>query len=273
MRQLFRDEALETRFWERGYVIVDLLDGDTISQLRSAFDRFAEHHWEGISPTILSLDLDYRAAVHQEVGAVMDPSLAAWLDAFRMCHAGFVPKSAASPISAMELHQDHAWVDESLHQGVTVWCPLVDTGEHNGWLGVVDGSHQVGPHERAALPFAWPDLAEEIYEHHLTYLEIKAGQALLMHPALFHASPPNDSPDLRLVAAGMAAPVEAPLLYFHADFGGDTSKVDVYTVDDDFYQRHMLGSRPDAAPVTSVHREPPLLRLEDLDRLSPTARA
>jgi hypothetical protein len=273
MRPLFHDDELEARFWDRGYVVVDLLDGEAVTGLLATFGRFAEHHWEGISPTILSLDLPYRAAVHADVRAVMEAPLAAYLDAFGLCHAGFVPKSAASPISAMELHQDHAWVDESVHQGLTVWCPLVDTGAHNGWLGVVEGSHRVGPHERAALPFAWPHLAEEIHERHMSYLAMRAGQAMLMHPALFHASPPNSSQEPRVVAAGMAAPLEAPLLYFHADFGGDTRKVDVYEVDGDFYQRHVLGNRPDGSPAHSLHREPPALALADLDRLTPAARA
>jgi hypothetical protein len=260
MRRAFRDDVLETAFRETGSVVVDLLDTGQVAELTAVYAAVAHRHWEGISASILSPDHAYRREVHDAVASVLASPLLQHLDTYDLAHAGFVVKSPATELSAMGLHQDISIVDEPQCSSVTVWCPLVDVGPENGWLGVVDGSHRIHEEPRGPGPFPYAALASLIEERHLRYVPLRAGQALLMHPATFHASPPNLTADVRVVAAAMAAPAEAQLVYCHRDFRDPAAAVEVYAVGDDFYKQHRIGTRPEDAVLTRtfVPALPPL---------------
>jgi hypothetical protein len=239
-----------------------------VAELIAAYACVADRHWDGISASILSPDHAYRRAVHDDVASVLAAPLRRYLDVHDLAHAGFVVKSPATELSAMGLHQDVSIVEEPQYTSVTVWCPLVDVGPENGWLGVVDGSHRIHEEPRGPSPFPYAALASLIEDNHLRYVPLRAGQALLMHPATFHASPPNRTASVRVVAAAMAAPAEAQLVYCHRDFGDPAAAVELYAVDDDFYKQHRIGTRPEGAALmrTFVPAVPPLVPA-DLENL------
>lgn len=265
-RQVMADAGLDEEFTDRGYVLVDLLSRQAAGELLRRWQcAHAGTHRAGISPTITSGDVQARAAADRDVAVVLDGPLRRRLASFRPVHHGFVAKSPASPHSGMELHQDFSVVDERHLPSVTVWCPLVDVTDDNGPLGVVPGSHRLNPHPRQPGVFPYPALAPLIHERYVTHVLPRAGQAVLMHPATFHTSPPNLGPKPRVVAAVMAVPEEAPLVYCHP--GPTDAELELHHVDDGFYQRHRLGLRPtDAREVTVVPRQVAPLSPADLDR-------
>ena len=250
-RRGFVDAELEQQLQRSGYVVADLLNATDVRRLRDLYARCAEHHHNGISYTIVDRDGDYRRAVHAEAAAILGAPLARLLDDFRLVHAGFVVKSPHSEDSGMDLHQDLSVVHEPYLASLTVWCPLVDVGPDNGWLGIVEGSHVLDQRLRAAGAFDYPELAPVIHERYVRHLALRAGQAVLMHPALFHASPPNRADEPRVVAAAIAAPAEAQLIYCHRDrAAGD--RIAVYQVDAGFYEQHVIGTRPAGRPVRTI---------------------
>lgn len=271
-RRVFVDPELEREFWRSGYLVVDLLGAAEVRRLRTVYDRFADHHARGISYTIVSQDGDYRRAVNAEVAAILAAPLADLLDHFRLVHAGFVVKAARSEDSGMELHQDLSVVEEPYLASLTVWCPLVDVGPGNGWLGIVEGSHALDRRIRGVGAFAYPHLAPLILDRYVRHLALRAGQAVLMHPALFHVSPPNRAGEARVVAGGIAVPAEAQLLYCHQD-PAEPGRIAVYQVDAGFYERHAIGMRPPGRPVRMVAWSGGALDAQHLERLTVAGRS
>jgi hypothetical protein len=86
---------------------------------------------------------------------------------------------------------------------MTLWLPLVDLDEVMGGLLVVEGSNKRGltRHVRMDHPTMKKKvsaLAEEEYANDtLTRLDLRAGDGLVFHPHLFHASAPNKGKRIR----------------------------------------------------------------------------
>jgi hypothetical protein len=80
---------------------------------------------------------------------------------------------------------------------MTLWMPLVDLDEVMGGLLVVEGSNRRGLRRHVKLDHPAMNkkvsaLAEEEYLNDtMTRLEMRAGDGLVFHPHLFHASAPN----------------------------------------------------------------------------------
>jgi len=86
---------------------------------------------------------------------------------------------------------------------LNIWLPLVPISEGSGGLRVIPGSHTRGPvrHLPASGDINYASLPPESWDGEDTIdLEMNAGDALLFHPFLFHASLPNRKDRVRWVA-------------------------------------------------------------------------
>lgn len=241
----FTDPAMQADFERDGYIVVDLLDASAIERLLAVHAGEPNSDQTGFfASMLLDEKADYRARVDAALKAEIAPRVLQLLDNFRVFHCSFAVKAPHAPASSIGLHQDISFVDEGRHQALNIWCPLVDVGPENGWLFVVKGSHRFNHGLRPPTGLMYPHLQAMLEARYLSYLPLRAGQALLMHPCTFHGSPPNRSDDQRVVAAGVAAPREAPLYYCHQDWQRETGEIEVYAVGDDFYLTHVVGQRP-----------------------------
>lgn len=258
----FTDPEMQAAFERDGYIIVDFLDQPAVDRLMDVHAREHEAQVEGFHASMLLDDSEaYRARVDAALKAEFAPRIEALVDDFRVFHCSFAVKGPRSEASRVDLHQDITFVDERSHTALNIWCPLMDLGPENGWLYVVKGSHRFNHGMRPPTGLLYPDLMETLEDHYLTYLPLRAGQALLMHPCTFHGSVPNASDRPRVVAAGVAAPREAQLFYCHQDWDGDPNLIEIYTVEESFYLTHVVGQRPREG--TLIGTVP--LRVEALD--------
>lgn len=86
---------------------------------------------------------------------------------------------------------------------LNIWLPLVPISEGSGGLRVIPGSHKRGPvpHLPPSGDINYASLPPESWDGSPTIdLEMNAGDALLFHPFLFHASLPNRKDRVRWVA-------------------------------------------------------------------------
>jgi ectoine hydroxylase-related dioxygenase (phytanoyl-CoA dioxygenase family) len=225
--------------------VLDLLEAEDVSRLAAFYGAFRARHEEGFMASVLTTDVEARARIHAEVCEVLGRRVLSVLDDYRMVVGSYAVKQAACEDSFVGLHQDLSFVDEPERLGVSLWCPLVDVDAGNGGLSVVRGSHVLNSHYREPCSLPYDDaLVEHIDARYLAPLPMRAGQALLMDSRLFHGSPPNRAAAPRVVAAGVAVPREARLLYCHRDLEGDGDVLELFEVPDDFYLRHTIGQRP-----------------------------
>lgn len=248
---VFNDPTLEAGFARDGMVIVPLLAADEIAHLRAVYDRYPGEHATPFSASILSLDLDYRRFVFDQVSSTVAARASALFRSYRVFSAGFLSKQP-DPDGAMPVHQDLTLVAEGPRAAITIWCPLVDVDPENGCVSVVRGSHDTNQQPRAAgTPFAYPEIESLLRAVYLEALPMRAGEGLVLHHSIFHCSPPNLSTRERPVAVTVFAPMERSLVYYHRE-AGPPATLEQYAVDDEFYLRHALGTRPTGAPLIGV---------------------
>jgi len=245
---IFSEPALQAAFEADGFAVVTLLDQGEADALAEAYAATIEPPKRGFQATLLTADAERRAAVDRTVRSVVAAPLKRLLPGFRLCFCTFVAKAARSATSSVPLHQDWSFVDESRHTSIGLWCPLVDVTADNGCLQVVAGSHKLPSAPRGvSTPFAYPELLPALRRGLLRALPLHAGQAVLLHPRLFHGSPPNRSASVRVVAGGVLIPQSARLRYYHVSDPARPYVLDAFEVDDGFYLRHTPGHRPEAA--------------------------
>jgi len=243
-QNIFINPLHEAKFHRHGYVVLDLLSEHDIHELQRAFTEVEQWHQFDFVASVLIPDVGLRRSIHQSVAPVFERSLLPVLDRYKIVLGNFAAKRASSAFGKMPLHQDNTFVEEGERTGITLWCPLVDVGQHNGWLGVVPGSQRLDNPYREPCLLPYPQYVDVIESDYLQYLSIRAGQALLMDNRLIHGSAPNLSGAMRPVAAGVAIPAESPLLCCYAEEAADVGTVHVYQVPDDFYLRHTMRTVP-----------------------------
>lgn len=230
-----------------GYAIIDLLDDAAVGRLRE-LRAAARGDLEGYaySATLMSHDRRYRRDIHEGISDVLAARLRRVLHGHRLCHGNLTIKAPCAPGSAVPLHQDWSFVDESRHRAVAFWCPLVDVDTRNGALTVVPRSFLLNSRPRSTLVrFPYPELARVISGRYAVPQFLRAGQAVLFDSRLVHSSPPNLGGSERVAVAGLLVPDSVPLrLYYAARELPDV--VRVYQVPDDFFLSYQLHAAPAA---------------------------
>jgi hypothetical protein len=257
----FVDVALERVFRRDGWVVVDLLEATEVAGLARVFASIAGVPEEPIYSS-WSQALDVRAATDEAIRSVTLPRLRVLLPEWAMVFAGFMAK-AVGPATAFPIHQDPTVVDEGRWTPLTFWVPLVEVGPETGCMQAIPGSHRLDASPRPAFrPF--PHQHEDArLRPLLRTIPMRAGQVMLSHPALFHASTPNRGAARRVACVGIVVPGDAEVRYYRRR--EDEPVIDVHPVPPGFYVRACPQDSADGLPIT-LHvpdRPPPL----DLDAL------
>jgi ectoine hydroxylase-related dioxygenase (phytanoyl-CoA dioxygenase family) len=245
-RTTLLEEPLQRTFEEDGYAVVDLLEADEIAQLRAGY-AVLDHQYDvpdafaaGFHATIYDPRHDYRADVLEQIDTVIGSALDRVLLDHQILFANFTVKLPGSDM--VPHHLDWSFVDERVFTSATVWCALEDTDEQNGTLGMVRGSHRNvdfvravnhRDHERCAA------LAADTGDH--TLVPLRAGQAIIMDNRTVHFSPPNSTDQIRMAAACVVAPAEAPLYHYWLDPDDGLVQIEV---EREFYLSYTIGSDP-----------------------------
>ncbi len=242
---------------EKGYAVVDFLTETEIQSLL----RFDKNHSlpnELIFPTmsfsINTSDVLYRQLVTQEIKKVFTPKLAALFSEYRIVLGNLVRKKPDGLSSIMPLHQDPSLVDEASLKAFGVWCPFIDVNEQNGCLQVVKKSHLLNSKLRPLIVFnGFPysqDILSLMEDRYLTSVPMKAGQALIYDKRLFHGSPSNSTTVERVATICSLVPEE---IWTHLCYKDSTfSKLKLFEVDDEFYDRYIVGKKPEGVKSLGV---------------------
>ncbi len=95
-------------------------------------------------------------------------------------------------------HQDR-WQDLDRDPLVTLWTALDTATEENGCVQIIEGSHKLGllnPDHPSG--YVTPQQAQELVEKYpVIHLELEAGEAVVLHNWLLHASDKNHSAQSR----------------------------------------------------------------------------
>ena len=166
MRTIFKDPKLQSEYEDKGYVVIDFLNSEELTQLKDIYKTLNGQPIQmGFSTSNMSMDVDYRKKVSNAITTVFSNAVNKHLDHFKMFFGIFTSKQANQEKSLCSMHQDPTYVDETEYQGITIWMPFIDTNETNGALEVIDKSHLLNEWPRSTLPrFPYNDLVPLLLE-------------------------------------------------------------------------------------------------------------
>jgi hypothetical protein len=199
MYKILRDNLLEQRFRQNGYVVLPFLSEADIDQLRSLYFGFYPQTPTDFFSTVHDIDSETRLSIHQTLKALLAPKVAQLLPGYEVRNTNYVVKRA-TPTSGLLLHQDVTMVDFDLHIPVHLWLPLSDVDSNSGCLKIVPGSHTFfsQPVDTFVGPAPYDSLREVMEAEFTVNVPMKAGEAFVYDGRLMHASGPNYSDHTRV---------------------------------------------------------------------------
>src|SRR5215472_1607743 len=96
MRNVFRSPTLQGQFNDSGYVSVPFLSPNEVSELRGVYDSVQAGTETGFYTSLWSLDVRYRALVHESVLRVFARAVDNLFDGYRLCLGNFAVKKAGT---------------------------------------------------------------------------------------------------------------------------------------------------------------------------------
>lgn len=234
MNKTFVDEKYQKQFEEKGYVLVPVLGAEQIDVLSDVINKHAAQLEGAFHSTHFSSDAEYKKQAHTFIEETVFPCVAPLLTGHIPIFGNFMVKNP-DPHVYMQLHADWAYVEEPSMRSIAVWIPLVDTDEHNGCLGVIEGSHKILNAIRG------PGIKQSSYLHDKEWVEkygkllpMKAGEAIIYDHALLHYSPANKSGKVRPALNLSVVPDAVPLIHYYS--ASDTDVIEKYELDSaDFF--------------------------------------
>lgn len=236
MKKIFKDDALQKHFAEKGYVIVPFLDEEQIKAAHKLFTTNFTEPIEGLHPSVSVCQYEARTKISQQVQQIFEVPYARHFDNYEFFFGHFMTKSHINS-AEFSLHQDWEIVDESSFFNAQVWCPLLDTAPENGGMFVIEGSHLFFGNVRSgSFGFHSIKRTPELSQH-IKPLYVKAGHALIYHNAVFHGSFPNQSNDLRVAIFGSVYSNNATLI--HHRKSDVPNHLEHYRIDRDYFLKNL----------------------------------
>jgi ectoine hydroxylase-related dioxygenase (phytanoyl-CoA dioxygenase family) len=236
-RIVFRDEKMQKRFEQDGYVKIDLLEETEVNYLRNKYEALSQKLKGKLQMiSIYDTNKEFTSAVHKEVSRLFEEKLKDLLVDYKPIICYFVYKEP-NQTEDLEIHQDASFSDESLHTTINIWCPLVDTNSQNGTLSIIKRSHLFAPSIRGfRIGYAVDLIKDFVKKYFSTSISMCAGQAIIMNTQLYHFSPPNRTEISRPTAVLAMLPKEAPLYmyYTHPQNSDKAGKIEHFEVEDNF---------------------------------------
>ena len=132
-QNIFKNPEHQRLFNRQGFIVLPLLDIDTVNKLNLVFDNLHQNlPAKGFMTSGYSKDYNYKLNSSNSIIELLAPKIKMILDNFQTIGASFSYK-LPSPESDFNLHQDWTVVDEKNDISVNVWIPLCDTDICESW--------------------------------------------------------------------------------------------------------------------------------------------
>jgi len=204
--------------------------------------------------------------VHQQLFPYFKRHLSSFVNDCKYTLAGFLVKESGKK-SAVTIHQDWNYVDESLHSSFSFWVALEDTNVWNGCMQFIPGSRRFFPSLRIS-----PDIPDyfdgfkEMAADYLVNVPSRAGECVMFNQSIIHASRRNFSGRQRIACILGAYPDNADLLHHYRPPENSLDKIEVHRIS----VRSMIGMKKDQRPPHSkmlghVSYTPPIVDFKSFE--------
>jgi hypothetical protein len=261
MVKFFRSERLQQDFEADGFVTTPVLSDDEVAAVTRhcsliAGERLGRSEHRGLYLGLVDEeDVTRRRTVVQEVHSLVGNGLLRALHPCRLLLGTYLIKPAGAPHTAP--HQDPTMTDA--HVGtdgsLTAWIALRDVNLETGALGIIKASHTFSSRVVGTPVPAFRTLSqghEAMLFRYLTFVPVKAGEAVVFDTRCIHGAMPNVTFDPRAVVAVRITPRQVQLYQFFLKPGTMDRLLKLKVTEDylvryrpqDLYQIYQQGSVP-----------------------------
>jgi len=246
MVNVFRSEGLQRDFEADGFVTTPVLDAGEIAAVTQhcatvTGERAGRSTHRGLYLSLVDEeDVTRRTTVVEEVHGLVTNGLFRALQPCRLHLGTYLIKPAGAPHTVP--HQDPAMTD--VYKGddltLTAWIALHDVTLETGALGIVKASHMFSRRPIGTPIPAFRTISqghESRLFRYLSFISLKAGEAVVFDTRCIHGALPNVTKDPRTVVAVRVTPKDAPLYQFFLK-PGTTDRLLKLKISEDYLLRH-----------------------------------
>jgi len=241
-RRTFLDDEREAELEERGFTIVRILSeaeaADALTRIQALDpddgfvpgpDAPAPYHCTFLDPSTA-----YKQAVDTLTRDLFAERTCALLDRFRMLTSNLYVKPPGT--GRFEIHQNWPVTDDIRDTTLTLWCPFVEAGPHNGSIQVVPASHKIVPDTfTVGAPKYFASFYDDLIDHWLEPVRLHPGEAILFDDSLLHWSDVNGSDETRWSAQLVFMPEEKTPVIYHLDATVEPPQFELYEIGPEFF--------------------------------------
>lgn len=241
-RRAFLDDTRQAEIEAQGFTIVRILSED---EAAAGLERVrALQPSDGFVPppgahtpyhcTFLDPDRTYKRAVDDLTRELFEQRTCALLDRYTMLTSNLYVKPPGT--GRFEVHQNWPVTDDIRDTTLTLWCPFVEAGPHNGTIQVVPGSHKIVPDTfTVGAPKYFASFYDDLIDHWLEPVRLRPGECILFDDSLLHWSDVNDSDETRWSAQLVFMPEERTPVIYYLDDSSDPPRFEIYEIDASFF--------------------------------------
>lgn len=249
MLPTFKNQKLQTRFEEDGFVKLKLLDEKAVKRLRDFYTTVQAEHEAAINDASLysSVETGNReilVSTDSLVKEVILNEVEKHLTNYQTLISNYLIKNSGDKTELMP-HQDLLFVDESKGCSFNVWIPLQKTDTKSGNLRVLKGSHKIQPTMRVSPFYPWPfSKLTETIRGLCTEIETEPGECVILNHAVIHGSSENQTGQPRVaVILGMCTK-GCDIYYHYMPDGNPANRIEKYLMEPDMYYDLQANGKP-----------------------------
>lgn len=228
-RRIFTDDIRESEFRENGYTIISINDNRLLDGLTEIYNNNLLTDTDGLQLSLKSKSLEQKICIHNNTTNLLaDFFVHNFLD-LKTFASGFITKTPGV-VNVAGLHRDPSFTDEKHAYTLLFWCPLTDTDETNGAIGVIPESNKIFNGYKGMVYGKFDFAPEEklIEKKYGKILRLNRGEAVVFDTALLHFSGQNITPYERVVFSCFLIPKEVTPVCYHYNNSKDT--IDCYKI-------------------------------------------
>ncbi len=250
MRKLFHDSKLQEQFDRDGFVNLDFMSPSELDTLKELYNEVkkCKRTEKKNMPTEFELsfffnDPEYRKKVFD----TLNPFFQRLVDQHLVDYKSIIVNIFDKPpggIGEVPIHMDWSFVDETKYTSVSVWIPFLDVTRRNGTIELVRGSHKLQQFRGTYIPYSFDGLWDKLKNKYLEPQNLRAGQICVLDNSIIHWTSDNDSDKMRTSVQLIMAPAEAPVHLYYKDPHANENKLEVFSVDSEFYTDFCIYDKP-----------------------------
>jgi hypothetical protein len=267
MESVLKNRALNSQFDKEGFVKLPLFSEGEVTEIKAFYQLIAKRHNIldcSFHTTLNTSDNALIAEINSFLLPFFKKNLSKYMVSFEPTIAGFLVKNQGK-YSAVTIHQDWNYVDESKYSSYSFWVSLEATNLFNGCMQFIPGSHKFYPSLRISPDIddyfhAFKDTAAD----YLMDVPTKAGECVLFNQGIIHASRRNFTRKDRVVCILGAYPSQARLLHYFRPEGNSLEEIEQYEISVHSMINMKKNQKPPQAKfVQTISYSPPVMQADE----------